>query len=541
MPVLKVKKNGIWEPVSGGGVTSWNDLEDKPFYIKDEGWEITYDPETFTGDTYIDLGNGTRMVLVSDMTPSNEELKNCEGTMVSSDGVETAPMSSMWDYFEQQGMITDAYAYFQFGMVVRDTSVTTPVGTAPKTGSYFMDAGTEYVSALGEADEIKTLDRMFLPSDGFVGKNGTAEGSEIFNNYERNKASGGYSHAEGYNTRAEGFAAHAEGNWCVAEGDYSHAEGDSYASGKYSHAEGWMAGTKGECAHGEGYGTNSHGYASHAEGRMTGSFGTGSHSEGSSTAAFYGAAHAEGESTVALHGHAEGFGSVKDIRLVGDAGVVTYVVSQGFDSITDNDIGEFAYVPDIVNNGVDIDYGDYVARLVSIDRNSSTITFDKTLSKDEALDGSEVINWSNNVAYAYGSHTEGSSTIAMGEDQHVQGRFNIIDEDGKYAHIVGNGNYNFGDSFRSNAHTLDWDGNAWFAGDVYVGSTSGTNQDDGSKKLVAAPTTAQVGQVIAVKSVDANGRPTEWEAVDMGIANMSLDEIVQAVIAALPNAEGASF
>ena len=28
---------------------------------------------------------------------------------------------------------------------------------------------------------------------------------------------------------------------------------------------------------------------------------------------------------------------------------------------------------------------------------------------------------------------------------------------------------------RSNAHTLDWDGNAWFAGDVYIG---GTGQDD---------------------------------------------------------------
>jgi hypothetical protein len=36
---------------------------------------------------------------------------------------------------------------------------------------------------------------------------------------------------------------------------------------------------------------------------------------------------------------------------------------------------------------------------------------------------------------------------------------------------------------RSNAHTLDWDGNAWFAGDVYVGSTSGSNKDEGSKKL----------------------------------------------------------
>lgn len=51
---------------------------------------------------------------------------------------------------------------------------------------------------------------------------------------------------------------------------------------------------------------------------------------------------------------------------------------------------------------------------------------------------------------------------------------------GTYAHIVGNGT---SDEARSNAHTLDWEGNAWYQGDVYVGSTSGTNRDEGSKKL----------------------------------------------------------
>ena len=63
-------------------------------------------------------------------------------------------------------------------------------------------------------------------------------------------------------------------------------------------------------------------------------------------------------------------------------------------------------------------------------------------------------------------------------NQHVQGKYNI--EDTISAHIVGNGTeYNA----RSNAHTLDWSGNAWFAGDVYTGSTSGKNKDDGSVKL----------------------------------------------------------
>jgi hypothetical protein len=76
------------------------------------------------------------------------------------------------------------------------------------------------------------------------------------------------------------------------------------------------------------------------------------------------------------------------------------------------------------------------------------------------------------------SHAEGKGTTASGENQHVQGRYNI--EDTTSAYIVGNGTT---DDTRSNAHTIDWSGNAWFAGSVYTGSTSGTNKDEGSKKL----------------------------------------------------------
>lgn len=133
------------------------------------------------------------------------------------------------------------------------------------------------------------------------------------------------------------------------------------------------------------------------------------------------------------------------------------------------------------------------------------------------------------------SHAEGENTITGSQSQHVQGKRNIEDKNGEYSHIVGNGN-----SLKaSNAHTLDWKGNAWYAGDVYVGSTSGTNKDEGSKILVTrekveagfgeltklvgeeldkklyAPTTAQPGQIVRVKSVDENGVITETEAVDM--------------------------
>lgn len=56
----------------------------------------------------------------------------------------------------------------------------------------------------------------------------------------------------------------------------------------------------------------------------------------------------------------------------------------------------------------------------------------------------------------------GDGTIASGDEQHVQGRYNEVDSEVNYAHIVGNGTK----EHPSNAYTLDWEGNAWFAGGV---------------------------------------------------------------------------
>lgn len=86
----------------------------------------------------------------------------------------------------------------------------------------------------------------------------------------------------------------------------------------------------------------------------------------------------------------------------------------------------------------------------------------------------------NTTASGSHSHAEGYITTASAAYQHVEGVYNIDDgANGDKLHIVGNGT----SLKRSNAHTLDKSGNAWYAGDVYVGSTSGTNRDAGSKKL----------------------------------------------------------
>lgn len=78
------------------------------------------------------------------------------------------------------------------------------------------------------------------------------------------------------------------------------------------------------------------------------------------------------------------------------------------------------------------------------------------------------------------SHAEGSGTTASSQNQHVQGKYNMEDTEGKYAHIVGNGE----DGKNSNAHTLDWQGNAWFAGKLSQEGTPTEDKDLATKKYV---------------------------------------------------------
>lgn len=85
------------------------------------------------------------------------------------------------------------------------------------------------------------------------------------------------------------------------------------------------------------------------------------------------------------------------------------------------------------------------------------------------------------IAIGQSSHTEGSYTKASSEHQHVQGKFNIEDTANKYAHIVGNGKNN---NSRSNAHTLDWEGNAWYAGKLSQEDVPTEDKDLVTKKYV---------------------------------------------------------
>lgn len=84
-----------------------------------------------------------------------------------------------------------------------------------------------------------------------------------------------------------------------------------------------------------------------------------------------------------------------------------------------------------------------------------------------------------NENYGYACHVEGRGNIAdggrgssTGKPQHVEGQYNVQDGTQTYAHIVGNGTSK---SDRSNAHTLNYNGTAWYANAVKVGGTSETD------------------------------------------------------------------
>lgn len=127
----------------------------------------------------------------------------------------------------------------------------------------------------------------------------------------------------------------------------------------------------------------------------------------------------------------------------------------------------------------------------------------------------------NTKASGFNSHAEGGSTTASGSNSHVQGKYNIEDTENKYAHIVGNGTDEHTE--RSNAHTLDWQGNAWFAGDVYTGSTSGTNKDLGSKKLATEEyVTDLIGNIQETINIQKDSSITDTGVGKLDIASANI-------------------
>ena len=312
-----------------------------------------------------------------------------------------------------------------------------------------------------------------------------------------NEASGVGAHSEGCGSLAKGDGSHAEGGLTIAKGDWSHAEGaKTQALGINAHAEGWRTLAIANESHAEGSKTTASGIAgAHAEGKSTEAFGGASHAEGSSSKAVGNSSHAEGYNTTAsgYASHAEGYGQQKTqlqlrISCIAGSNICTYSGTS-----LQAHVGDF------------LQYNNITRRITQIDTTTNTITLNKAFSATETIENKVIMliivhnmgacgNYSHAEGYVttakgIGSHAEGQNTIAEGNYshtegyatratksyQHVQGKYNKTVDDAAF--IVGNGS----STARSNAHVLKWNGDAYYAGDVYAGSAIPGSTD--AKKL----------------------------------------------------------
>lgn len=204
-------------------------------------------------------------------------------------------------------------------------------------------------------------------------------------------------------------------------------DGDTYIAGLNAGVLGDYANNiaVGESSVAEGSNTVAQGSYSHAEGYGCRAVGSGSHVEGYMTTATGDLSHAEGERTVvsSYASHAEGtYFNMND-------GSIRYTTASGYASHAEG-------------------AGCHASGQTAHAEGGATLASGKR------------------------SHAEGLYTVAAGTNQHVHGKANVADAEGKYVTIVGNGS---SVSERSNAYTLDWNGNAWYAGKV---KSSGEPSED---------------------------------------------------------------
>ena len=256
---------------------------------------------------------------------------------------------------------------------------------------------------------------------------GATDHGEIFNEYTRNKATGKYSHAEGYHTTASdqsahaegygttasGYRSHAEGNYTKATGDFTHAEGNyTTASGTNSHAEGDHTEATGTSAHSEGANTTASGFYSHAEGWHTTASGKGSHTEGLYTKASSDYQHVHGQYNVEDR-----------------AGTYAMIIGNGTSDTARSNALTVDWSGNIqcgTVNGVDV---------TSLSGGSGSGVGQVDTTADATAHGEIFNDYTHNEATGEFSHAEGNSTTASGANSHAEGRDTTAS--GMYSHAEG--------------------------------------------------------------------------------------------------------
>lgn len=260
-----------------------------------------------------------------------------------------------------------------------------------------------------------------------IGDSNLVSGTDSLVIGEDNRAGGANSFVSGRNNIGS-YGSLVAGHNNVAQGHYSHLEGGyNMVAGNTAHAEGYGNIVDESCGHAEGMRNRASGAYAHVEGTRNAALGMSSHAEGAYNTASGATAHVEG----GLYYDKDNTFIRRDNLASGDASHV-----EGLGNVAS---GRASHAGGDSN--------------IASGTNAYATGF-KTYA-----------NGTN-------SFSAGGNTIAAGVNQMVIGQYNIVDESNQYVWIAGNGKAPDaeGNERLSNAHTLDWKGNAWFAGNVTVGT-----------------------------------------------------------------------
>lgn len=338
-----------------------------------------------------------------------------------------------------------------------------------------------------------------------TGIENTSSGRASFSCGEKNTASGNYSTSMGYGTEATGATSLAIG--CQYE-DSEHNIEKVKAIGKASLAGGMASTASGEGSVAFGYKSNSQGRYSFALGESTKTIGNSSLAIGLETTASGLASFSGGQKTAASGECSTSMGF--STNAIGKSSLATGVETSasGLASLSSGGktVASGSY-------SVSIGYGTEASGAGSLaigyqynDEQKVKATGKASLAGGIASkasgEGSVAFGYKSDAqgkysfaggqqcgtlaekSFAYGSGCKvdtdarfaaaiGDSVYAECESQLVHGRFNIRGNVNKnLAHVVGNGTDG---THRSNAYTLDWNGNGWFAGGVTIEGESTIN------------------------------------------------------------------
>lgn len=225
-----------------------------------------------------------------------------------------------------------------------------------------------------------------------------------------------------------------DSGFLATDGEISFGRKDGTFAGMQSVALGLDVEAFGDNSFAEGNNTVAYGDNSHAEGYQSQATGQNAHSEGENNIASGQGAHAEGGAGTTAsdkYAHAEGYGTTASAQAAHSEGYNTYAT------------GKYSHVEG---------YNSKATADMAHAENYGTEASGKNSHAEGLI----------SIAKGNGSHAEGFGTVASAKYQHVQGKYNVEDTEGRYAHIVGGGS----DAERRNIHTLDWEGNAEYEGDV---------------------------------------------------------------------------